>query len=71
MIHVRADRGSGRQDDGDRPPRARKPRAAAGGKKARRSKEDSKGCRLFVSNLSWQTDWQGLKEHFRQAGEVL
>ena len=26
--------------------------------------------RLYVGNLSWDTQWQGLKDYFNQAGEV-
>ena len=29
------------------------------------------GRRIYVGNLSWQTTWQDLKDHFKQAGEVL
>jgi hypothetical protein len=29
------------------------------------------GRRIYVGNLSWQTTWQELKDHFKQAGEVL
>ncbi|KAL3784732.1 hypothetical protein ACHAW5_001599 [Stephanodiscus triporus] len=28
------------------------------------------GCQLFVGNLSWETGWQELKDHFRQCGHV-
>lgn len=28
------------------------------------------GCQLFVGNLSWETGWRDLKDHFRQCGEV-
>jgi RNA recognition motif-containing protein len=28
------------------------------------------GCQLFVGNLSWETGWRELKDHFRQCGEV-
>ena len=29
------------------------------------------GTKVYVGNLSWETSWQDLKDHFRQAGEVL
>jgi len=28
------------------------------------------GSQLFIGNLSWETGWQDLKDHFRQMGEV-
>ena len=28
------------------------------------------GTRVYVGNLSWETSWQDLKDHFRAAGEV-
>lgn len=27
--------------------------------------------RLFVSNLSYDTTWRSLKDHFRKAGDVV
>ena len=27
--------------------------------------------RVYVGNLSWQTSWQDLKDHFRQCGTVV
>lgn len=29
------------------------------------------GHRVYVGNLSWDTRWQGLKDHMREAGEVV
>lgn len=29
------------------------------------------GTSVYVGNLSWATRWQGLKDHMRQAGEVV
>ena len=29
------------------------------------------GTRVYVGNLSWETSWQDLKDHFRSAGEVI
>ena len=31
----------------------------------------SKGTQLYVGNLSYDTTWQDLKEHFKEAGEVV
>uniref|UniRef100_A0A7S4IV91 RRM domain-containing protein n=1 Tax=Odontella aurita TaxID=265563 RepID=A0A7S4IV91_9STRA len=28
------------------------------------------GCQLWVGNLSWDTSWRELKDHFRQCGDV-
>lgn len=28
------------------------------------------GKRVYIGNLSWDTRWQGLKDHMRQAGDV-
>ena len=29
------------------------------------------GTKVYVGNMSWETSWQDLKDHFRNAGEVL
>ena len=29
------------------------------------------GCKLYVNNLPWNVSWQGLKDHFRSAGNVV
>ena len=29
------------------------------------------GTSVYVGNLSWNVTWQGLKDHFKQAGNVL
>jgi len=29
------------------------------------------GTKVYVGNLAWETSWQDLKDHFRQAGEVM
>nr|AAM93968.1 Gbp1 [Griffithsia japonica] len=31
----------------------------------------SGGKRVYVGNLSWDTRWQGLKDHMREAGDVV
>ena len=28
------------------------------------------GTKVYVGNLSWETSWQDLKDHFRSVGEV-
>jgi RNA recognition motif-containing protein len=35
------------------------------------SGEQSKGRRVYVGNLSWDVAWQDLKDHMREAGEVI
>jgi len=27
--------------------------------------------RVFISNLNWETSWKNLKDHMRQAGDVV
>ncbi|EGB04443.1 hypothetical protein AURANDRAFT_32583 [Aureococcus anophagefferens] len=44
---------------------ARSPRGGGGGGGIRVAR------RVFVGNLSWQTSWQDLKDHFRQCGTVV
>ena len=31
---------------------------------------EGEGCQLFVGNLSFDTTWRELKDHFRQCGDV-
>lgn len=35
------------------------------------SSEEAQNRRVYVGNLSWDVSWQDLKDHMRQAGEVL
>ena len=30
-----------------------------------------RGRRVFLSNLNWNTQWKYLKDHMRQAGDVV
>eukprot|EP00522_Entomoneis_paludosa_P010273 CAMPEP_0172439406 /NCGR_PEP_ID=MMETSP1065-20121228/402_1 /TAXON_ID=265537 /ORGANISM="Amphiprora paludosa, Strain CCMP125" /LENGTH=300 /DNA_ID=CAMNT_0013188087 /DNA_START=73 /DNA_END=971 /DNA_ORIENTATION=+ len=48
-------------------------RPAAGGTGGHRfsTGEDAKNRRVYVGNLSWDVAWQDLKDHMRQAGEVV
>ena len=39
-----------------------RPKAAVGG--------GGSGSQVYVGNLSWETSWQDLKDHFRAAGDV-
>lgn len=36
-----------------------------------RNDDVAQANRVYVGNLSWDVRWQGLKDYFRQAGEVL
>ena len=78
-IFVREDRedgkrGGGGGGGGDRPPR--EPRQEKGDSEGdrkdneRRNTDGEPGSQLFIGNLSWDTGWQELKDHFRQCGEV-
>ena len=29
------------------------------------------GCQVYVGNLPWETTWMNLKDHFREAGNVV
>ena len=35
-----------------------------------RSSTGASDCQLFVNNLSYDTNWRDLKDHFRQCGDV-
>ena len=41
------------------------------GMSGERNPGNPNGTKVFVGNLSWATRWQGLKDHMRQAGNVL
>ncbi|CEL97671.1 unnamed protein product [Vitrella brassicaformis CCMP3155] len=64
-------RGRGRGDDYGRPFRGGRPGGGGRGRgRGPRNPEDA-GKQVFVSNLSWRTSWQDLKDLFRQYGEVV
>lgn len=42
-----------------------------GGSTQQASSGESKSSRVYVGNLSWDVAWQDLKDHMRQAGEVV
>lgn len=64
-IFVREDREQGGKRGGAFHRGGDKPAAAATA-----SSGANNGCQLFVSNLSYETTWKELKDHFRQCGEV-
>eukprot|EP01104_Vermistella_antarctica_P000420 TRINITY_DN1055_c0_g1_i1.p1 TRINITY_DN1055_c0_g1~~TRINITY_DN1055_c0_g1_i1.p1 ORF type:complete len:157 (+),score=29.90 TRINITY_DN1055_c0_g1_i1:1253-1723(+) len=41
------------------------------GKFGRSMPGENLGRQVFIGNLSYQTTWQGLKDHFRAAGNVI
>ena len=45
------------------------PRAPIGSPAAATAGGD--GTKVYVGNLSWETSWQDLKDHFRSVGEVM
>lgn len=58
-IFIREDRENG--GGGGRPSRGGSGAGASSG---------GAGCQLFVNNLSYDTNWRDLKDHFRQCGDV-
>lgn len=42
-----------------------------GGGAGRVSGGEKQNCRVYVGNLSWEVAWQDLKDHMREAGEVV
>lgn len=67
-IFVREDREHGKKNSG-RSNRGGGYRGGGGGGGVFSGGVES-GCQLFVSNLSFDTTWRELKDHFRQAGDV-
>lgn len=65
QIFVREDRESGNGGGYY----TQKPAASSGG--ARVSGGEKQSCRVYVGNLSWEVAWQDLKDHMREAGEVV
>lgn len=47
------------------------PQGGAGGARNFSTDEEAIGRRVYVGNLSWDVAWQDLKDHMRQAGEVV
>eukprot|EP00578_Thalassiosira_sp_NH16_P017157 CAMPEP_0181105636 /NCGR_PEP_ID=MMETSP1071-20121207/16096_1 /TAXON_ID=35127 /ORGANISM="Thalassiosira sp., Strain NH16" /LENGTH=217 /DNA_ID=CAMNT_0023188973 /DNA_START=64 /DNA_END=717 /DNA_ORIENTATION=+ len=74
------DRGGDGGDDkgedrgGDRGPAESSNSGGGGRRGGRGGGEDrpvvAEGTQLFIGNLSWETGWQDLKDHFREIGEV-
>ena len=60
-----------REDREDREKGSTFVRPAAGGHRSFSSGEDAKQKRVYVGNLSWDVAWQDLKDHMRQAGDVV
>lgn len=45
--------------------------SSGGGAPAHVSGGEKQNCRVYVGNLSWEVAWQDLKDHMRDAGEVV
>jgi len=79
-IFVREDRedgkrGGGGGEGGDRAPRPNRGTSSGGGDGDDQGGVEGgttpkPGSQLFIGNLSWETGWQDLKDHFRTIGEV-
>jgi len=83
-IFVREDRedgkrgGGGGGESGERAPRPSRGASSGGGDGHEHGTRDGEeegsapkpGSQLFIGNLSWETGWQDLKDHFRTIGEV-
>ncbi len=46
-------------------------RRSGGGARGGARVGEGVGCQLFVNNLSYDTTWKELKDHFRQCGDVV
>src|SRR5512138_1658318 len=74
----RRPRGGGRSRGGakrfspqaSRPYRARPSKGPTSGNGGAGTTATASSTRVYVGNLSWQTSWQDLKDHMRQAGNV-
>ena len=72
-IRLREDKAAGGGLRSDRGPRGGRGGRGGryGGGRGYNDESVSKGTQLYVGNLSYDTTWQELKEHFKQAGEVV
>ncbi|KAL7551827.1 hypothetical protein ACHAWF_015024 [Thalassiosira exigua] len=66
-IFVREDREDGKRGGGGG---GGGPSGGGGGGGGGGGDPPAAGTQLFIGNLSWETGWQDLKDHFRQMGEV-
>jgi nucleolin len=70
-LRVKLDQGRvERSDRAPREMRERAPRNYEARERTPRNYEDSEGRKLFVSNLSYDTNWMTLKDHFQTIGSV-
>ena len=53
------------------PPPSSGPQRTKGGRGRSRERDVAKTNRLYVGNISFDTTWAVLKDHFKKAGEVL
>lgn len=71
-VRLREDKAGNAGSRGDRGPRGG--RGGRGGRHGGRGyfvEPALKGTQLYVGNLSYDTTWRDLKDHFKQAGEVV
>lgn len=71
-VRLREDKATGGGFRSDRGPRGGRGGRGGrhGGGRSYNDEPASKGTQLYVGNLSYDTTWKELKEHFKQAGEV-
>lgn len=60
-----------REDREERSVATPKPAATGGASRSFTTGQDAKTRRVYVGNLSWDVAWQDLKDHMRQAGDVV
>lgn len=72
-VRLREDKAAGGSFRSDRGPRGGRGGRGGrhGGGRGYNDEPASKGTQLYVGNLSYDTTWKELKEHFKQAGEVV
>lgn len=67
QIFVREDRESGNKSGYY----TQKPMGGGGAAAGRATGGEKQTCRVYVGNLSWEVAWQDLKDHMRDAGNVI
>jgi len=70
-VRLREDKVVSAGSRSERGPRAGRGGRGGGGGRGYSDDPTSKAAQLYVGNLSYDTTWRDLKEHFKQAGEVV